>query len=105
MNPSNNCITIFSCGAGTCDDGDEVDLGMGNVDAAGNFFVVVAPPLVTGQRVFARDTCNGLDGAPVTVLFTSQIPDLSATGAALLVLLLAGLLVVRTRIGTARQIG
>lgn len=81
-----NCIQIFDCGPnGTCGDGDDVLLGTGSTNSFGNFSITVAPALIADHKIFARDTCNSLDG-PVTFVAVPVIaPLLSPT----MVLLLA----------------
>ena len=42
-------------------------IGSGSVDATGHFAINVSPPLRLGDRIYARDVCNGVDGDPITV--------------------------------------
>ena len=99
--PGNGCITIFDCANGACGDGDDIVLGTGSSNAGGAFVVSVAPPLVTGQRIFARDTCNNLDSAAVIVQFSAQVPTLNELGVTVLVVALA--LAVAIRAMAARR--
>jgi hypothetical protein len=101
-NPGNDCITVFDCVNGVCGDGDDVALGTSSANAAGSFVITVAPPLVTGQRIFARDTCNNVNGASVIVQFSAAVPDLSVWGAAVLALALALAVALRVRFAHPR---
>ena len=56
---------------------DTPPIGMGSVDALGNYSVMVAPPLTAGERIFAYDRCNMLAGLPVTVGVATPAPALS----------------------------
>lgn len=104
-NPNpNTCISIFDCGSDACGNSNDVLIGTGGVNGAGNFSVTVAQ-LRAGQRIYPRDTCN--PGAPigpaVTVQSGGQIPDLSMWGAALLACALGLATVVRLRLALVRR--
>jgi len=82
--------------------GDDVVLGAGGTDAAGNFTdgakgIGVSAPLTGGERLFAVDMQHGITGRTVMVLSTGQIPDLSRWGAMLLGLALLTAIVVRVQ--------
>lgn len=96
--PGNNCITIFDCAPGTCNDGSDTAIGTGSVDGAGNFVIDVSPPLVANQQIYATDTCNGVTGPDVLVRSTGQIPDVTPWGAALLAAALLIAMAVRVRL-------
>jgi hypothetical protein len=75
--PGNNCITIFDCGPdGICLPTD-TPIGTGSVDSSGHYVINVAPPLIAGEKIFARDTCNGLDGPPIVVSAGTAAPVMS----------------------------
>jgi hypothetical protein len=83
-NPNpNSCISIFDCGSDACGNSNDVLIGMGSVDTAGNFTVSVTP-LRPSERIYPRDTCNA--GAPTgpVVAVPGQVPDVSPWGAAVL---------------------
>jgi hypothetical protein len=85
-NPNpNTCISIFDCGGDACGNANDVLIGTGGVDGAGNFSVSVTQ-LRAGERIYPRDTCNPTapTGPVVTVQSGGQIPDLSMWGAGLL---------------------
>ena len=98
-NPNpNTCISIFDCGSDACGNANDVLIGTGGVDGAGNFSVTVTP-LRAGERIYPRDTCN--PGAPigsaVLVQSAGQIPDLSMWGALVLACALVLATAVRLR--------
>jgi hypothetical protein len=77
--PGNNCITVFDCGTdGICSTSD-TPIGTGSVNAQGVYVVTVSPPLAAGERIFARDTCNDLNGPPVVVGAGTVAPVMSMT--------------------------
>jgi hypothetical protein len=89
--PGNNCITIFDCGTdGVCSTSD-TPIGTGSVNAQGLYIVTVSPPLVTGERIFARDTCNGLDGPPIIVGVGAVAPVMSLPMVVVLAFALGGI--------------
>jgi len=76
--PGNNCIQILNCGrAAPCPSGTAMVIGTGSIDASGRFSVPVAPPLGLGDRIFARDVCDGADGPVVTVQGGRVVPTMS----------------------------
>jgi len=81
----NSCISIFTCGSDACGNANDVLIGTGGVDGAGNFSVGVTT-LFAGERIYPRDTCNA--GSPtgevVVVQSAGQVPDVSTWGAAFL---------------------
>jgi hypothetical protein len=104
-NPNpNTCISIFDCGSDACGNANDVLIGTGGVDGAGNFLVNVTQ-LRAGERIYPRDTCN--PGAPigpaVVVQSVGQIPDLSIWGAALLACALVLAAAVRLQRVAARR--
>jgi hypothetical protein len=102
MTPDNNCITIFDCGADRiCGNGDDIPIGTGSLDSTGHFIVPISPPLEFGQRIFARDTCNDLDGPPITIV-GGVAPMLSDATILVLIAVLSslGLLTLRRRLRT-----
>ena len=84
-----NCIEIFDCGTdSTCGSG-EVLLGTGSTDNTGQFVITVSPPLIAGHFIFARDTCNELNGPTVMVVAPREAPALSGIALAVLAGILA----------------
>jgi hypothetical protein len=77
-------------------------IGTGGTNAGGVFSITVSPPLVAGQKIFARDVCHipPLAGPEVVVTLPTTAPVLS-TGMLLVLavsLTLIGLLALtRTR--------
>jgi hypothetical protein len=77
-----------------------VVLGTGGTDGDGRFTdgdvgIGLSRELVAGERIFARDTVNDIDG-PITVVGPrppTAIPSLDQYGAAALSLLIAGALI------------
>jgi hypothetical protein len=84
---------------GTPDDcaGDDVLLGSGGTDAAGNFSISVSPALQVGEKIFAFDAQHNIDGPPVTVRSAAMAPAVGPMG--LLALLVSLLLVASLRLG------
>jgi len=64
-------------------------IGTGSVDATGHFMVPVAPPLNLGDRIFAKDVCDGSTGAAVTVNTGRVVPAMSMPMTAVLATVLA----------------
>ncbi len=89
--PGNNCITIFHCaGSGPCPgSGNDVAIGTGSVNGVGVFVVTVSPALVAGERIFARDTCNSLNGPAAVAISPEAAPLMSTTMIGLLALTLS----------------
>ena len=98
-NPGNRCISIWDCGADRiCQNGDDVALGSGSVDASGHFVVNVTPALRGGQLIYPRNDCARLNGPQLRVASLSPAPALTPLGAALAVLVLLGLAFIRLRV-------
>ena len=64
-------------------------IGTGSTDATGHFTMPVAPPLYLGDRIFARDVCNNVDGPVITVQGGRVVPAMSVTMTAVLATVLA----------------
>src|SRR5262249_53330162 len=85
-NIPNPQLEIWSAGAnGIAENGggDDVRLGTGGTDAAGNFDVALSRALVPGDRIYPIDRQHQLVG-PVVVVASGQVPDLNVWGAGLL---------------------
>ena len=102
-NPTpNSCIGIFDCGTDSCGNQNDVLIGTGGVDGAGNFAVTVVT-LRAGERIYPRDTCNpGAPTGPVVTVQGGQVPDISAWGAALLAGALVLGITLRLRLASLR---
>ena len=84
-------IEVFDCGPDRiCHDGDDVPLAVVSASYSnGNFTIVLAKPLVPGQRIYVTDGCHDpILSGPVTVPYPTEAPLMSRD---LIVLLVAAL--------------
>ena len=95
------CLEVCEVGLdnqpGTPD--DDCTLGTGGTDASGMFCIDLTRPLVQGDRIFVKDTCNGTSGSVSNVFGAAPAPALSgaAIAIALAMLGLIGVVSLRRR--------
>jgi hypothetical protein len=74
-NEPGTCIQIRDCdGDRLCGTSDDIAIGSGGTDAAGNFQITVDPALTCGERLYTVDTCRPDPGSMAIVSCPVPVP-------------------------------